>query len=61
MSRYIRISPNDAKSGSFVWLAEEWLLSKGGEIPLKSKFPRMFQGMLDDYTDQYDPDAEVVT
>ena len=57
----IRISLNNAEEGSYVYRAEEWLLSKGGTIPLKSKFPCMFQGMIDDYIDQYDPDAEVVT
>jgi hypothetical protein len=45
-------SPNDAEEDSYIYDAEEWLLSKGGTIPLESEFPWMFQGMLDDYANQ---------
>jgi hypothetical protein len=44
-------SPNNAEESSYIHDAEEWLLSKGGTVPLESEFPCMFQGMLDDYAD----------
>jgi len=43
------VSPNISEEGSFIYEAEEWLLSKGGTIPDERKFPCMFQGMQDDY------------
>lgn len=52
------ISPNGAEPDSVVHDAEKWLLSKGGKIPISGKFPHMFQGMLDDYSDQRPRDAQ---
>jgi hypothetical protein len=53
-------SPNNAEIDSYVYDAEEWLLSVGGIIPRELRFPCMFQGMLDDYGNEYEPSQTTV-
>lgn len=45
------ISPNGAQPGSFIHHAEKWALNQGLKIPTFHKHPRMFHGMLDDYSE----------
>jgi hypothetical protein len=45
------VSPNGAEPGSVVHDAEAWLLKEGLKIPNKYRHPWLYQGMLDDYSD----------
>ncbi len=45
------VSPNGAEPGSFAHAAEAWALSQGMSIPDEQRFPHMYRGMLDDFSE----------
>lgn len=45
-------SPNNAEEGSYVYIAEEWMLAQGFVIPEEHEYPHLFQAMLDEASDK---------